>query len=144
MKRTNMKLMKVLVLLSLLAPVAAQGGVIFGNVTLLDARGQSPVGDSLRVLLVPDDGSLSAAQLANPEKADIAAAATDTTDSYAAYNIFVDGTGAYKLYLYGKNAASLLAAPLTVQIYDEPMEYILILSPAKDAAAGYKYDLRRK
>jgi len=139
-----MKWMKALALLSLFIPALAWSGVIFGNVTLLDANRQSPAGDSLRVIVIPDDGSLSAEQLANPEKAEAAVAALDTTDSYAAYNIFVDGTGAYKLYLYGKKAGSLLAAPLTVQIYDEPVEYILILSPAKDAAGGYKFDLRRK
>ena len=139
-----MKLIKALILLSLLIPTLAGGGVIFGNVTLLDAKGQNPAGDSLRVILVPDDGSLSAEQLANPEEAGAAVAALDTTDSYAAYNIFVDGTGSYKLYLYGKKSGALLAAPLTVQIYDEPVEYILILSPAKDAAGGYTFDLRRK
>ena len=139
-----MKRMKELILLSLFLPALAWGGVIFGNVSLFDANKERPAGDTLRVILVPDDGSLSAEQLANPEKAGAAIAALDTTDSYAAYNIFVDGTGAYKLYLYGKKAGSLLAAPLTVQIYDEPVEYILILSPAKDAAGGYKFDLRRK
>ncbi len=139
-----MKLARALIILCLLLPLPACAGVIFGNVTLFEANKEKPAGDTLRVILVPDDGSLSVEQLANPEKANAALAGSDTTDAYAAYNIFVDGTGAYKLYVYGKAKGWLLAAPLTVQIYDEPMEYILILSPAKEAAGGYKYDLRRK
>jgi len=139
-----MKWMNALIPLSLLMPALVWGGVIFGNVMVQNNGIEKPAGDTLRVVLLPDDGSLAADVLSNPEAKGAVLDMADTTDAYASFNLFLDGTGSYKLYLYGKAKGSLLAAPLAVQIYDEPVEYILILSSAKDAAGGHKFDLRRK
>jgi hypothetical protein len=144
MARLKMKHLLIVIVLILLIPLSVWSGVIFGNINLQDNGKERPAGDTLRVVLLPDDGSIAAEALADPETKNVALTFVDTTDAYAAFNLFVDGTGKFKLFLYGKAKGALLAAPLSVQVYEEPVEYKMLLTRGDASSSKFKYVLRRK
>lgn len=133
-----MKGFKAALFLALFLPAVAGAGVLSGNVLMVVQDKEKPAGDTLLVVLMPVGKEVTADQLAK-------AALKDTTDAYSAFNLFVKEAGSYKLHLLGKKKSTDLIEPITVEVYDEPVEYHLVMSPAKPGPdVKYPYTVRRK
>jgi hypothetical protein len=131
-----MKIITIIMLLALL-PIVAGAGVIFGNISIMEKEKIKPAGDTLLVVLTSVDQPIPADQL-------IKSTVKDTTDTYSAFNLFVDGTGSYLLHVLSKTKGQELIEPVAVQLYEEPAEFNLILSPDKSGKGKYLYTARRK
>jgi hypothetical protein len=120
-----------------LLPAVAGAGVIFGNVSLVDKDKTKLAGDTLVVALTPAE---------QPDSIGLAMKSElkDTTDAYSAFNLFVEGSGSYKLHLLGKSKGVELIEPISVQVYEEAVEFNLILTHDKSGTAKYPYTVRRK